>query len=44
MIAIDTNVLVYGHRSDSPFHDVAFRVLKGVVEGDTLWFPYPVVI
>ena len=44
MIAIDTNVLVYAHRSDAPFHDAAFSVLKGVVEGDRPWaIPWPCV-
>ena len=28
MIAVDTNVLVYSHRSDSPFHTAA----KGLIE------------
>ena len=31
MIAVDTNVLVYAHREDSPWHDVARRLEERVV-------------
>jgi toxin-antitoxin system PIN domain toxin len=44
MIAIDTNILVYAHRSDSPFHGAAFGAVKTLVEGDVLWaIPWPCV-
>lgn len=42
MIAVDTNILVFDHRADSPFHDAARRALTGLVEGDALWaIPWP---
>ncbi len=37
MIAIDTNILVYAHRSDSPVHDEAFHVLRDLCDGDRPW-------
>jgi toxin-antitoxin system PIN domain toxin len=44
LIAIDTNILVYAHRADAPFHAVARRVMKAVVEGDRVWaIPWPCV-
>ncbi|TLZ22211.1 MAG: VapC toxin family PIN domain ribonuclease, partial [Gammaproteobacteria bacterium] len=30
MIAIDTNLLVYSHRADSPFHTPAMALLDGL--------------
>lgn len=36
MIAVDTNVLVYAHRLDSPFHEVANRVVRELAEVDQL--------
>ena len=42
MIAINTNILVYGHRVDSPFHDAAERVIRETAEGDASWaIPWP---
>ncbi|HWH31670.1 MAG TPA: TA system VapC family ribonuclease toxin [Egibacteraceae bacterium] len=42
MIALDTNVLVYAHRADSPFHDQAARVLRDLAEGTANWaIPWP---
>ncbi|MBK7585317.1 MAG: PIN domain-containing protein [Myxococcales bacterium] len=42
MIAVDTNILVYSHRSDSPFHDRAVQVVRQLVEGGTRWaLPWP---
>lgn len=42
MIAIDTNILVYAHRSDAPFHQVAASVLRKATEGDVPWaIPWP---
>lgn len=44
MIAIDTNILVYAHRSDSPFHASALGAVRNVVEGDRAWaIPWPCV-
>lgn len=44
MIALDTNILVYSHRSDSPFHARAQRVVRQLVEGGTRWaLPWPCV-
>lgn len=37
MIAVDTNVLVYAHRPDSAFHDVAVRTIAPLAEGPTQW-------
>ena len=42
MIAVDTNILVYAHREDSPFHDVAARKLSELAEGQASWaIPWP---
>ncbi|MCC6897801.1 MAG: PIN domain-containing protein [Polyangiaceae bacterium] len=42
MIAVDTNILVYSHRSDSPFHARAVGVVRELVEGGTRWaLPWP---
>ena len=42
MIAIDTNILVYCHRADAPFHAAAQRVMREAAEGDTAWaIPWP---
>lgn len=42
MIAVDTNILVYAHRRDSVFHDVALRCLKDLAEGRGAWaLPWP---
>jgi len=44
VIAVDTNILVYAHRVDAPFHDAAFGALKGLVEGERPWtIPWPCV-
>lgn len=37
MIAIDTNLLVYAHREDSPWHEKALAVLVTLSEGNTRW-------
>lgn len=37
MIAIDTNVLVYAHREETPLHEIALERLRGLVEGGTPW-------
>lgn len=44
MIAVDTNILVYAHRIDSPFHGAARRVLARLVESGRTWgVPWPCV-
>ena len=44
MIAVDTNLLVYAHRSDSPFHDRARSVLESLAAGPRHWaIPWPCV-
>lgn len=37
MIAIDTNILVYAHRKDSPFHKRANKIVKDWAEGVRPW-------
>jgi toxin-antitoxin system PIN domain toxin len=42
MIAVDTNILVYAHREDSPFHSAAFRCVAELAEGAANWaLPWP---
>ncbi len=42
MIAVDTNVLVYAHRADSPFHDRARSALESLAAGARPWaIPWP---
>jgi len=42
LIAVDTNVLVYAHRSDLPFHDAARRVIESLASGTVRWaVPWP---
>lgn len=42
MIAVDTNILVYAHRTDSPFFNRAILHLRGLVEGRAPWaIPWP---
>ena len=42
MIAVDTNLLVYAHREDSPWHDVAYARIAELAEGQALWaIPWP---
>lgn len=42
MIAVDTNILIYGHREDSPFHETAARLLLELAEGGQEWaIPWP---
>ena len=37
MIAVDTNLLVYAHRTDSPFHERAVSCLASLAEGRGSW-------
>lgn len=42
MIGIDTNILVYAHRKDSPHHKVAFSKVKELAECGLDWaIPWP---
>jgi hypothetical protein len=42
VIAVDTNVLVYAHRADSPWHEAAARAVAGLAEGRSPWaLPWP---
>ena len=42
MIAVDTNLLVYSHREDSPWHAPAFEAVRGLAESRSPWaIPWP---
>jgi len=42
MIALDTNILVYAHRQDSPFHEPALDTLVRLGNGGAPWaIPWP---
>ncbi len=42
MIGIDSNLLVYAHREDSPWHAAAFDRVVQMAEGRTPWaIPWP---
>jgi uncharacterized protein len=42
VIAVDTNLLVYAHREDSPWHDVARARVAALAEGRAAWaIPWP---
>jgi toxin-antitoxin system PIN domain toxin len=42
VIAVDTNILVYAHREDSPFHEAAMRRIAELAEGTASWaIPWP---
>ena len=42
MIAVDTNILVYAHREDAQWHDIAYGRLTELAEGRTPWaIPWP---
>lgn len=44
MVAVDTNLLVYAHRADSPWHERADAVLAELAEGSGSWgIPWPCV-
>jgi toxin-antitoxin system PIN domain toxin len=44
MIAVDTNILVYGHREDNPWHGRALDCVKKLAEGTETWcIPWPCV-
>ena len=42
MLAVDSNILVYAHRRESPPYSAARQVLAELVEGDRPWaIPWP---
>jgi uncharacterized protein len=42
VIAIDTNILVYAHRRDSPFHKPAAAAVRDLAESPASWaIPWP---
>lgn len=42
MIAVDSNLLVYAHREDSPWHDAAYGRIAELAEGLAAWaIPWP---
>jgi uncharacterized protein len=42
LIAVDTNILVYAHREDSPFHQAASQRMRELAEGLASWaIPWP---
>ena len=44
MIAVDTNLLIFAHRGDAPFHQEALAALQPVFEGASAWaLPWPCV-
>jgi toxin-antitoxin system PIN domain toxin len=44
MIAIDTNLLVYAHRADAPFHARALALLADLANSGSSWgIPWPCV-
>jgi predicted nucleic acid-binding protein len=44
VIAVDTNLLVYAHREDSPWHTAASSCITELAEGSASWaIPWPCV-
>jgi toxin-antitoxin system PIN domain toxin len=44
MIAVDTNLLVYAHREDSPWHEAALQAMTELANGPAVWaIPWPCV-
>jgi toxin-antitoxin system PIN domain toxin len=42
LIAVDTNILVHAHRSESPWHVPAAKCLRSLAEGTASWaIPWP---
>jgi toxin-antitoxin system PIN domain toxin len=42
MIALDTNLLIYAHRADNPFHATAAKVVRDLSESRAAWaIPWP---
>jgi len=43
MIAVDSDLLVYAHREDSPWHQAAYARIVELAEGAAAWaIPWPV--
>jgi uncharacterized protein len=44
VIAVDTNLLVYAHREDNPFHEAAFAAIEELANATAAWaIPWPCV-
>jgi toxin-antitoxin system PIN domain toxin len=44
VIAVDTNLLVYAHRTDAPFHATARPLIESLAQGTGAWaIPWPCV-
>jgi len=44
LIAVDSNLLVYAHRRDAPWHDRAAEQVRALAEGRSAWaIPWPCV-
>jgi uncharacterized protein len=44
LIAVDTNLLVYAHRRDAPFHEEAAQTIRNQAEAPGAWaIPWPCV-
>jgi toxin-antitoxin system PIN domain toxin len=44
VIAVDTNILIYAHRLDSPFNAIAYEKVASLAEGRAPWsIPWPCV-
>jgi toxin-antitoxin system PIN domain toxin len=44
LIAVDTNLLVYAHRRDSPWHERASECIRELAQGNEPWaLPWPCV-
>jgi uncharacterized protein len=44
VIAVDSNILVFAHRLDSPWHDAARECVRKLAEGASAWLiPWPCV-
>jgi toxin-antitoxin system PIN domain toxin len=44
MIAVDTNILLYAHREESPWHELAYQKLESLAVGRSPWaIPAPCV-
>ena len=42
MIGVDTNLLIYAHRRDSTWHEVAARLIRDLASGQEPWaIPWP---
>jgi predicted nucleic acid-binding protein len=37
VIAVDTNILVYAHRKDLPFHEIAKAAVAGLAASPAAW-------